>query len=337
MFRYIARRREERLILKVKEKLESSYRGTKPKLESIPCNLDPRYSHLGLAVTSEVGIVAHFHVCFFEGDVGKPRFIWRGSLIQTKGDFHYQDYRRAGDAEAFHIETELGLYPWFYSRQFDWRHPGQSDWDNLYPGVPFIGENQKIPKDFVFPTIDEQFRHLERRLNSRDISLDRFNYFMDFLYRKYHSAQKWTNRTVAPDASASASYPGRRYPYAPFNARTGWEPALPGYLYLLGKDYLGLLQFGITNSPDDRLAIRQDEGWEVLDKVGPFDGDLIEEIEGSLWRFLTDKGLLLPFDYEYEFSGYTESWDAEAMRFASIAELLDAAKRWEDREWFEQG
>jgi hypothetical protein len=115
-------------------------------------------------------------------------------------------------------------------------------------------------------------------------------------------------------------------------ANTGYGIGDPGYLYLLAKEHLGLQQFGISNSPTNRVAQHKKNGWEVVDVIGPADGRWILETETALKEFFRDRDLLLPRDYPEKFDGYTESWDASSMSFSSISEMLRSLR---DSEWGE--
>lgn len=110
-------------------------------------------------------------------------------------------------------------------------------------------------------------------------------------------------------------------------AKTGYGIGEPGYLYLLAKEDLGLQQFGISNSPTNRVAQHKKNGWAVLDVVGPADGRWVLETETALKAFFREKGLLLSRDYEDKYDGYSESWKSEHLRYGSVDEMLEALRQ----------
>lgn len=112
-------------------------------------------------------------------------------------------------------------------------------------------------------------------------------------------------------------------------ANTGYDATREGYLYLLGKENLGLQQFGITNVPNQRLNTHKKNGWEVLDVVGPADGYWVVDTENAFTAFFRNKGLLLPYDHPDKFDGYTESWSSDDLSFSLLSELLTALREWE--------
>jgi hypothetical protein len=103
-----------------------------------------------------------------------------------------------------------------------------------------------------------------------------------------------------------------------------------GYLYLLGKDSLGLQQFGITNVPKQRIAKHKRSGWTLLDVVGPADGLWVADTESALKKYFESMGLLLGRSYEDKFDGYTETWNSSEHKFASISEMLTELRRFEE-------
>jgi hypothetical protein len=98
----------------------------------------------------------------------------------------------------------------------------------------------------------------------------------------------------------------------------------------LRKELQGLQQFGITNVPKKRTAKHKQNGWELLDILGPADGYWIVSVESALKRFFEAKGLLLPKDYPDKFDGYSESWRSTGLQFANLAQLLQALREFEE-------
>jgi hypothetical protein len=113
----------------------------------------------------------------------------------------------------------------------------------------------------------------------------------------------------------------------PACASYGYDPASPGWLYLLRHSELGLLKVGITNEPDVRLASHRSRGWEPLDLLGPMDGLLARDRERSILAVFRTRGAVFTSpELAGRFSGYTESWVDESYTAVSLRELMDAAE-----------
>lgn len=92
----------------------------------------------------------------------------------------------------------------------------------------------------------------------------------------------------------------------PTCATSGFDPSRPTWLYLLEHEEEGLLQVGITNHPDSRLAIHRRNGWGLLDLV-PIDGSIARIEERTIIESARAAGARQP---RRHFDGYTESWSA---------------------------
>jgi hypothetical protein len=89
----------------------------------------------------------------------------------------------------------------------------------------------------------------------------------------------------------------------------GYSSARQGWLYLVEHRELGLLQVGITNVPDTRIAQHGRRGWVLLELVGPMAGDVAHSSEQQVLRALAERGVELgPPSVGGKFDGYTESW-----------------------------
>ena len=166
-----------------------------------------------------------------------------------------------------------------------------------------------------------------------------------YLVKEWHATK---NRNLKPsDVMAGTDRKiwwqcknGHEWAAPPFNrkkgvgcpscAKSGYSPDEKGYLYLLTKEEGQLQQFGITNSPENRLRTHKKNGWEVLDVVGPADGLWVLQTETALKRFFRVSDLLLPRDYPDKFDGFSESWDSTSLTFSSVAKMLDALRQFED-------
>jgi hypothetical protein len=105
-----------------------------------------------------------------------------------------------------------------------------------------------------------------------------------------------------------------------------------GWLYLIGHDSWGLLQIGISNVPEARVAHHERSGWTRLDLVGPMSGDLAEKSETAMLRFLWENGAAGdPVGAGGKFSGYTESWPRDALPVTTLRELMDLVELSEAR------
>ena len=106
-------------------------------------------------------------------------------------------------------------------------------------------------------------------------------------------------------------------------AKFGFSPVKDGYLYLIQHEVWGLLQIGISNVPDDRLASHKRNGWRVLDVRGPMPGEITYGWEKSILSSLTQRGIALaPVHVAGIFSGYTESWIEGEFLASSLKELM---------------
>lgn len=108
-------------------------------------------------------------------------------------------------------------------------------------------------------------------------------------------------------------------------AKFGYNPTIPGYLYLLRHETWGYLQIGITNRPDRRVARHETRGWTTLEIRGPMDGYFAHECEQAILDYihktLHAEGLIRG----HKFDGFTESWSERMLSVGSIRELLDLA------------
>jgi len=109
----------------------------------------------------------------------------------------------------------------------------------------------------------------------------------------------------------------------PTCAKYGFDPNSDGYLYFLRHELWGLLQIGISNVLDDRLARHRRSGWQVIELRGPMPGDVAYGWEQSILKALTDRNVALsPAHIAGTFSGYTESWIEEDFPAFSLKELM---------------
>ncbi len=111
---------------------------------------------------------------------------------------------------------------------------------------------------------------------------------------------------------------------------SGFDPNSPGWVYLLQHDGLQLLQIGISNSPENRIATHSRRGWEPLDLIGPIDGPTARDIEQSFLRYLDGNSIPRASAFSDPFDGYSEAWREEDLRVTSLAEVRDLIRKQDD-------
>jgi hypothetical protein len=104
----------------------------------------------------------------------------------------------------------------------------------------------------------------------------------------------------------------------------GFDPNKDGWLYFLRHELRGMLQIGISNVPEQRLAVHTAERWELIEVPrGPMPGDITRQWEQDILRALRRRGVKLgPNDYGH-FSGFTEAWKEHEFPAESLKELMD--------------
>jgi hypothetical protein len=113
----------------------------------------------------------------------------------------------------------------------------------------------------------------------------------------------------------------------PSCAKTGFDPNLPGYLYLVWHQDWEMFQIGITNFPDKRLARHKRNGFEVLEVRGPMEGHLTSSWETSLLRYLKYLGADLGNkQVAGKFDGFSESWTKRTYSVNSLLDLMNACE-----------
>jgi glutaredoxin len=117
----------------------------------------------------------------------------------------------------------------------------------------------------------------------------------------------------------------------PTCSMTGFDPNSDSYLYFLNHPDWEMFQIGITNFPDDRLAIHRKTGWEVLEIRGPFDGHSTQQWETDILRMLKAKGAdLSNSKIAGKFDGYSEAWSKSTFPVESIKELMQLTDQFEE-------
>ena len=116
----------------------------------------------------------------------------------------------------------------------------------------------------------------------------------------------------------------RRGAGCPSCAKFGYDPGIPGFLYLIEQFDLEMFQIGITNYPDQRLGKHVRAGWEIIELRGPMDGYLTQQLETSSLHALEKRGAILGHKAGIDkFDGYSEAWTKASLTVTSIKQLLD--------------
>jgi hypothetical protein len=119
----------------------------------------------------------------------------------------------------------------------------------------------------------------------------------------------------------------------PTCAKYGYDINSDGYLYFLEHTDWEMLQIGITNVPDVRLAKHKKLGWKVIELRGPMDGLLTQKWETSILQMLKAVGAdLSNSKVAGKFDGYSEAWSKQAFQAASIKQLMEMTEKFENNE-----
>ena len=115
----------------------------------------------------------------------------------------------------------------------------------------------------------------------------------------------------------------------PSCAPSGFDPYLPGWLYLVRHEEMGLLQIGISNKIEDRLRSHGRRNWDCLDVMGPLDGQTARELERAILAYLDSRGIERGRAVAESFDGYTEAWRWLDLDVLSLRELRSLVCDWE--------
>lgn len=119
----------------------------------------------------------------------------------------------------------------------------------------------------------------------------------------------------------------------PTCSKSGFNPGLEGFLYLMKHQHWGKLQIGITNYPDQRLRVHASRGWQLLEIRGPIDGLLARSLETDLLMALKKMDVDLgSVAISGKFDGYSEAWNSEKLDVLTLKDLFELASRYESRE-----
>jgi Probable Zinc-ribbon domain len=107
----------------------------------------------------------------------------------------------------------------------------------------------------------------------------------------------------------------------PSCAVPGYDPNREGWLYLLEDPQRGLMQIGISNVPEQRLARHRSNGWLLVELLA-FDGDVAYRWEQLILEALRSRGIGLPRHRGGGFDGYTETWERAAFPVSRLEPLM---------------
>lgn len=117
----------------------------------------------------------------------------------------------------------------------------------------------------------------------------------------------------------------------PSCALYGFDPNIDGYLYFIHHQDWQMLQIGITNHPDKRLAEHKRIGWKILEIRGPMEGYLTKQWEKAILIMLKTKGAdLSNSKIAGKFDGYSEAWSESTFPVKSIKELIRLTNEFEE-------
>ena len=111
----------------------------------------------------------------------------------------------------------------------------------------------------------------------------------------------------------------------------GFDPNKDGFLYFLEHEEWNMLQIGITNDSQSRLASHSRLGWKPLELRGPMDGHLAQQWETAILRMLKANGAdLANSSIAGKFDGYSEAWSKATVMVKSIKELMQRTEEFEE-------
>lgn len=134
------------------------------------------------------------------------------------------------------------------------------------------------------------------------------------LWWKCSNAHRWS-------ATVNARTGGSGCPSC---AQTGYDPNQHGWLYLIEHDEMDLLQIGISNFLEKRLAQHSRRGWHLLEVRGPMDGHLAQQLETAILHSLERRGATMAHKTGMErFGSYSEAWAKTSLAVEGFKQLLD--------------
>jgi hypothetical protein len=130
-----------------------------------------------------------------------------------------------------------------------------------------------------------------------------------------------------------AAISDRKLTGCPSCSKTGFDPNKKGWIYFAEHEQWGMLQIGISNQIENRMARHKQFGWNVLEVRGPMDGLVVQEWETSILHSLKRRGAILggrkdkPDEsrtvIERKNSFGSESWLASSCPVTGLKELMN--------------
>ena len=100
---------------------------------------------------------------------------------------------------------------------------------------------------------------------------------------------------------------------------------------MIENSELNMLQIGISNSPQTRLAKHIKKGWKIIEISEMMVGQLALDNETAILRMLKAKGAdLSNSKIAGKFDGYSEAWSKSTFEVKSIKELMRLTKEFEE-------
>ena len=109
----------------------------------------------------------------------------------------------------------------------------------------------------------------------------------------------------------------------PSCASYGFKPDQEAFMYLMYRE--NELQVGITNNIDQRLKHHFRHGWIEIDRIGPYYGRNVLNIENQIKNWLAANVRIV--------DGTTENWYSSELTITSLIELLGIVKISADLFW----
>ena len=111
----------------------------------------------------------------------------------------------------------------------------------------------------------------------------------------------------------------------PSCSKSGFDPNMDGWLYLVYHEGWNLIQIGLTNKPENRLTDHRRTGFDsVLDIRGPMEGVLAQDLERKSLNSLKKRGAHFSNKSAVKkFDGYSEAWTKESLNVSSLKQVLD--------------
>lgn len=184
--------------------------------------------------------------------------------------------------------------------------------------IPIVGVNDLLTTD---PALASQADGWDPTMYKAQSSSKKLDW-------KCPEGHRWKATISARTSSTSV---GRGCPSC---AKTGFDPLLPGWIYLMSHEQEQMLQIGISNFPLERTSKHAKKGWELLDLRGPLAGDVARAWETSMLKMLNRRGVKFGFPKDHKVVGRNtesnsrnESWMSEGLTVGTLRELMELVEQ----------